>query len=118
MDIKECYEKMNADFNDVINRLSNETIVLRIVKKFVTDTSYKDLKEGLENKDPKKAFRGAHTLKGVCLNLGFKQFTPFIQELTEKLRPQTDECLEETQDLFDKVTKIYNQTINALKELD
>ena len=38
--------------------------------------------DGIEAKDAETAFRGAHTLKGVCLNLGFQKLYEVSAELT------------------------------------
>ncbi len=115
MNIQECYENMGADYKDVLGRLSSEGLVTRIVKKFVDDTSFKDLKEGLETKNIDLAFRGAHTLKGVCLNLGFKQMTEDAVNLTEILRSGT---FDGTSELFDKLRASYEKTIEEIKKLD
>lgn len=116
MNIKEFYQKINANYDDMFSRLNNEDLMNKIVKMFLNDTAYNDLKKGLEDKDAELAFRGAHTLKGVCLNLGFSNLSDMIIELTENLRPRV--INDESYALFNKVTDEYNKTIEALKELD
>lgn len=71
MTIKECYEQMGADYEDVLGRLRNEALIRKFAKKFLEDGSFQMLKDGLAKKDGEMAFRAAHTLKGVCQNLGF-----------------------------------------------
>ena len=71
MNTKECYEYMGADYNNVMSRLGSEAMVKRFAVKFLNDTSFVNLKQALQDKDVNEAFRAAHTLKGVCLNLGF-----------------------------------------------
>ena len=71
MNLEECYEAIDSDYDDVMRRLGSETLVRKFVLKFLDDTSFQGLKEGLENQDAELAFRSAHTLKGVCMNLGF-----------------------------------------------
>ena len=44
------------------------------------------IKDGIETQDAELAFRGAHTLKGVCMNLGFQTLYEVSRELTEILR--------------------------------
>ena len=34
MDIKECYQKMGGDFDDVMQRLGNESFIQRFVIRF------------------------------------------------------------------------------------
>lgn len=71
MTVKECYEQMGADYEDVLGRLRNEALIRKFAKKFLEDGSFQMLKDGLAKKDGEMAFRAAHTLKGVCQNLGF-----------------------------------------------
>lgn len=115
MNVRECYSEMGADFDDVLTRLNNERLVGRIAKKFVKDSSFADLREGLEKKDVDKAFRAAHTLKGICLNLGFSQMTQDVVDITEILRGKS---FDGTQELFDKIAIAYQKTIETLDQLD
>ena len=74
MTVKECYEQMGADYEDVLGRLRNEALIRKFAKKFLEDGSFQMLKDGLAKKDGEMAFRAAHTLKGVCQNLGFDNY--------------------------------------------
>ena len=64
---------------------------------------------------PETAFRAAHTLKGICLNLGFDNLFAPSQELTEKLRGAT--TIEGTDELFAAVEKEYDRTCEALRKI-
>lgn len=114
MTIRECYEQMGANFDDVLSRLGSEAIIERFALKFLDDTSFQSLEETLAKKDVKEAFRAAHTLKGVCLNLGFDNLFTVSSELTEVLRAET---LEGTDELFEKVKEQYEKTIQALQAM-
>ena len=74
MTVRECYEQMGADYEDVLGRLRNEALIRKFAKKFLEDGSFQMLKDGLAKKDGEMAFRAAHTLKGVCQNLGFDNY--------------------------------------------
>ena len=50
--------------------------VRRFALKFLQDDSFPNLKKALEAQDAPTAFRAAHTLKGVCQNLGLMPSTP------------------------------------------
>jgi len=76
--------------------------------------SFEQLKEGLEENDGEKAFRAAHTLKGVCLNLGFNGLNKLSSELTEKLRGHSTEG---TEPLFEAVKEKYESMIETIREL-
>lgn len=66
MTIQECYKKMGADYQEVLGRLHNEAMIGKFVRMFLQDDSFQILEDGLRRGDVKEAFRGAHTLKGVC----------------------------------------------------
>ena len=64
-------------------------------------------------------FRAAHTLKGVCLNLGFKVLYESTYNITEALRPGNPKLgKEELHNLFKELDKDYNIVINGIKLLD
>lgn len=64
MSLKECYEKMGADYEDVLSRLRSEGLVRKFAVKFLDDDSYAALKDAMAAGNALEAFRGAHTLKG------------------------------------------------------
>ena len=115
MNLEECYEAIDSDYDDVMRRLGSETLVRKFVLKFLDDTSFRGLKEGLENQDAELAFRSAHTLKGVCQNLGFDNLYEVSFDITEKLRGRdTDGC----EELFAKVTEQYEKTTDAIRMME
>ncbi len=110
--LQEAYDQIGADFHDVSKRLINKALVARFAAKFLDDTSFATLKEGLAEGDAKKAFMAAHTLKGVCSNLGFTNLFKPASELTEALRGGS---LDGSDVLFPQVEAEYNKTVEALK---
>ena len=87
MSLKECYDKMGADYEDVLSRLRSEVLVRKFALKFLDDDSYANLKAAMESGNAPEAFRGAHTLKGVAQNLGFGPLYKAAAEVKESLRP-------------------------------
>ena len=59
MNLEECYEAMDSDYDDVMRRLGSETLVRKFVLKFLDDTSFQGLKEGLENQDAEQIGRAS-----------------------------------------------------------
>lgn len=113
MTIKECYEQMGADYEDVHSRLRMDTLIRKFFLKFPDDKSFEQLKEALETGDYEGAFRGAHTLKGVAQNLGFTSLYEAAHRLTEDLRPGGEIASEEIQTAFGAVKDAYGQVIAA-----
>ena len=71
--------------------------------------------KALEEKDASTAFRAAHTLKGVCQNLGFDALYVPSSALTEALRGGS---LDGADELFPPVEKEYQRVVEALKALE
>ena len=71
MTLRECYEAMGADYDGVMGRLRSERMVQKFALKFLADPSYELLTSSMAAENYEEAFRAAHTIKGVCQNLGF-----------------------------------------------
>jgi HPt (histidine-containing phosphotransfer) domain-containing protein len=106
MTIQECYRQMGANYEDVLKRLYNEGMICRFTLMFLNDDSYPKLEQALKEGNVKEAFRAAHTLKGVCQNLGFTNLYQPTYDLTEVLRTGT---LEGTKELFDPPVQNHHQ---------
>lgn len=86
MTIRECYEAMGGDYEEVLARLEKEEWIQRFALKFLEDPNYGILCAAMEEGNLEEAFRAAHTLKGGSLNLGFKKLQESSHEITEALR--------------------------------
>ena len=71
MNVKNCYEIMNGDYEDVKRRFLTDARIRRFALLFLNDCSMEELRAAMRDKDCEKGFQAAHTLKGICLNLGF-----------------------------------------------
>ena len=115
MTVRECYEELGSDFDKVLSRLVSEALVKKFALKFLDDPSFGQLETALADKDAETAFRAAHTLKGICLNLGFDNLYEVSFDITEKLRERdTDGC----EKLFAKVTEQYEKTTDAIRMME
>lgn len=114
MTVKECYEKVGSDYQGILNRFGNEEMVERFALKFLQDDSFRTLEEQLQEGNVEGAFRAAHTLKGLCVNLGFDALYEVSSELTELLRAGSMEGYEP---LFEQVKQRYGELVEALEEL-
>ena len=119
MSLKECYEKMGADYEDVLSRLRSEGLVRKFAVKFLDDDSYAALKDAMAAGNAPEAFRGAHTLKGVAQNLGFGPLYKAAAQVTDVLRPSENSSgdMEKAAELMPAVDEEYARTIAAIKEL-
>ena len=116
MTIQECYEAIGGNYEDVLKRLRSEALIKKFTLKFLEDQSYPQLKQALGDKNYEDAFRGAHTLKGVCQNLSFDCLYEVSRDLTELLRDRTGEQ-PGIPEAMEKVTEAYEATIEGIKKL-
>ena len=114
MTLQECYAKLEGDYEGTLGRLCSEKLVEKFALKFLADDSYSLLEESIEVGNFSDAFRAAHTLKGVSLNLVFTKLYQVSDVLTEALR---DSNHLEDEKLLENVKDEYQRTVNLLQEL-
>ena len=115
MELRECYQQMGGDYDAVIGRLRQEERVVKFLRLFPADENFQLLTDSLAKEDWPTAFRAAHSMKGVALNLGLTALAQSSSELTEVLRPGTP-----TQDpspLYEQVKERYERTLAAIQAL-
>ena len=115
MTVRECYEAIGGNYEDVLGRLQNEALIRKFTLKFLDDQSYLQLKQALENKNYEDAFRSAHTLKGISQNLSFDRLYEVSNELTELLRDRTGKQ-QGISEAMEKVTEVYEMMIEEIKK--
>jgi len=114
MDLKECYAKLEGNYDEILSRFMSDAMVERFMLKFLKDTSFQEVSEALNKNDGETAFRAAHTLKGVALNLSLSKLAVSASELTENLRDlQIDG---DTSPLFTQTRKDYAMTKEAIEQ--
>lgn len=114
MTLRECYAALGGDYDEVMGRLRSESLVQKFVLKFPADPSFSLLETSLASENWAEAFRGAHTLKGVCQNLSFTALYQSSATLCEALRggqPLTDPSLAA------QVAEDYQHTAAAIQAL-
>ena len=104
MTIKDCYDKMGADYENIYSRLGDADMIEYLVLKFTKDTNMQKLIDALARQDYEEAFMAIHTLKGVVLNLGLTQLEPAVVAITEEMRggkaPESLALLESLKDIY------------------
>jgi len=86
LSLEEFYKAVGGSHAEVQSRLVNDRLIVKFLMKFPDDPSYAVLCVSIEHEDYEEAFRAAHTLKGVCLNLGLSNLAHCAIALTELLR--------------------------------
>ncbi|MCI9068137.1 MAG: Hpt domain-containing protein [Lachnospiraceae bacterium] len=112
MTLKECYEAIGGNYEEVVGRLRSERLIQKFTLKFLDDKSLELLKRSLREENYEEAFRAAHTIKGICQNLSFDRLLASDSALTEALR---DGKSPEADSLAAQVFADYEATVSAIR---
>lgn len=115
MTLKECYQALGGDYDGVLGRLRTERLISKFALKFLDDKSFGELVNAMAAKDGETAFRAAHTIKGVCQNLGFDRLYVSSHEMAECLRGGWNDA---ALPLLDRVREDYQVTVDAIRQLN
>lgn len=107
---------MDADYDEVFSRLRTDERIEKFLFKVLGDGSFELLGSSLKAQNMEEAFRAAHTLKGVCMNLSLTRLYSSSQKITEALRGRT-EYGDDLTPLYEDVKADYDLTMNAIKAL-
>ncbi|MDO5132948.1 MAG: Hpt domain-containing protein, partial [Eubacteriales bacterium] len=98
----------------VLKRFMGEERVEKYVKMFLRDDSYDLLLDALRKERIEDAFLAAHTLKGVCLNIGFSRLYDSASIMTEALRAGDRQG---AQDALPALRRDYEEITESIKFL-
>lgn len=115
--LKECYDKIGGDYESVFKRIPKDSIIEKFLIKFLSEPSYNNLCDFFDKEDYEEAFRAAHSLKGVCINLGFNKLAESASDITEFLRDSSQKTIDKSEGkrLLQLVTDDYNFIIAQLQ---
>ena len=111
MTIREFYTLVGGSYDDMSERFPSDALILRFLTMLPQDGSMELLVRSMDAVDAKTAFRAAHTLKGVALNLA-----AVCSEMTEALRG-SDTLPASAPALFEAVQREYDKVTGALAQL-
>ena len=116
MTVKECYEQIGGNYCDVMSRLRTDERIARFLGKVAEDKSMELLENSLHVRDMEEAFRAAHTVKGVCMNLSLTDLFVAAEKMTEALRGRA-EYGDDLVPLFEELKKQYERTVTGIRAL-
>ena len=115
MTIEQCYASLGGSYAEVSMRLPSPRLVEKFIGKFLSDDSFGELCARMASGSRRDAFRAAHTLKGVCANLGFGRLLSSVSRLTELLRPEASSIPPEAGPLMEQVREDYRVTVETIR---
>lgn len=120
MDLKEFYESMGVDYQRVLDRLRKEERIEKYLRLMIKDDNFMKLSQAIESHDYENAFRAAHALKGISLNLDLQPLARALEGLVEYLRFRTGDTdsldAAKAKELFKAIQKEYSTIIDAIGE--
>jgi len=86
MNIREFYSLAGGNYDEILQSLGKEERVIKFVKMFPSQNQIENIDTALKAQDYQTAFREAHNLKGMSINIGLKNLFKVSSDLTESLR--------------------------------
>lgn len=115
MELRQIYEQLQGNYDNVLQRLISDERITKYLLKFKDKNMDTLIIDALDAEDYETAFREAHNLKGVCANLNLDKLGASASELTEALRGGKPEG--DITPLVEAVRADYKMTISALDNL-
>lgn len=116
MSFDEAMKSIGMNMDEVLARFSgSRRLVEKFVRRFPSDKTYGELEQAMGDKDYEQIERAAHTLKGVCANLGFTHLYELSSEMVNDVRAC---CYDKLDSLFDSLTAEYEKVKGAIEHID
>lgn len=116
MELRQLYESIGTNYQDVLARFCNDAEMLgTFVKSFAGDCTYQELTAVVNGADYKEIESKAHVLKGVAANLGFERLQAACSEVVLCVRENRNE---EACDKFHRVEEEYAKVMEGLRMLE
>lgn len=114
MNVEECYIKIGGSYADATRLFKTDERIIKYFKIMQKDANLDALCKALEQNDYETAFRAAHTLKGLSLNMQFTALAGEVSELTELLRPR--EANADILPLLSKTKQTYQTILRCIED--
>lgn len=115
MTVQEFYQQINGDYEGVLQRLMDDERIRKFLNRFPEEKLYEQLNEAIAQEDYAGAFRCAHSIKGVCMNLGISVLQKSSSELCEALRDGKKPA--NLNELYEAVKEDYGHVIRGIEQL-
>lgn len=115
MTIADFYGIIDADYNEVMGHLVKEDRVYKYLNRFVEENMYAIFDKAYSEGNYEEAFRATHSLKGMCLNLGFSKLESASSDVCEELRhgaPKID-----ISEMIEIMKIYYDEVVDNIKKI-
>lgn len=94
--------------------MGNESLYIRMLKKFLDDKTFVSLIEAVSAKDGKTALESSHTLKGICGNLSIDCLYALFSDQVALMRANK---WDEAYAMMDEIAINHSKVTGAVKQL-
>ena len=116
MTVKELYESIGGNYDEVLKRLMMDKLVDKFILKFLEDNSCSSLVKAWDDQDATAIFEASHAAKGVCANLALTPLTEVLSTITEAYRPGKESSRDEAavNAAYEEFKKIYPEIMGKI----
>ena len=118
MTVKELYESIGGNYDEVLKRLMMDKLVDKFILKFLEENSCQNLITAWEANDDNAIFEASHAAKGVCANLAITPLTKVLSTITEGYRPgkESERNAAEVSAAYEEFKKLYPEIIEKITQ--
>lgn len=117
MDIKDLYNRTGCDFDSCARRLGSEEMVKKYLLLLPVDESFGELVSSVNREDAELAYRYAHMLRGVALNLGLTPVAAICKEIMGQLTSGKVEFSQVRASII-SLEAVYHSLLEGISRLD
>ena len=120
MTIQELYSEIGGDYDQAIRVLRVDKLIDKHIKKLPNNGVVDGMIEAGNRMDPTELFEKAHSMKGVCANLGLTELSGLASEIAEEYRPGNSRTLSDAEvtERIEKISEIYKRTVEGIKRYE
>lgn len=94
MNLRAFYENNGVDYDALLQRLmGKESLVEKYIHIFLSDLTFSELAQAMEEKNYEAVGFRAHTLKGIAMNLNLEKLSLLCMDLIDSIRNDATDAL-------------------------
>ena len=117
MTLQELYQNIGGSYEQATSVLLMDKLIDKHIRKFPNSGVGESLIAAGREMDPARIFETAHSMKGVCANLGLTGLAEAASELAEEYRPGNARKLSdaEVKEKLARLEELYNTAVEGIR---
>lgn len=117
MTTQELYAKIGGNYEHALQIMKMDKLISKYILRFRDNTVYARLKEASAALGPGEMFESAHTLKGVCANLGLDDLAAAAGVLADEFRPGQSRRMtdEQVREMLARIEEMYQRVMDGIE---